>query len=192
MLQTRDKTRWYSLQEVKEEGIGIRFLDYTEFSFAGVSYIAGEVESEGSAMNQCGEEQDIKERIELANAAADRVVCEMLACRKDLTLERTADYLGRYIRYRYLLDDEAADERSIDALAYLSVKKIMRETNGNLNIAGVSGSCSGLGSPAEKRILTFVVMQRKLGIKMNPKDAAEVETLDDLAKVVLPLLQEEG
>ena len=133
---------------------------------------------------------DIKERIKRNDAKAQEIIERVVGSPKLPVFEEYRVAISRYVRYRDLLDPLDESESNLDALAYLSVSKIVKETNGDLSIAGVSGSCNGMGSPEEKKFLTFIVLQSKLGVKLDPEEATRIETIDDLALQTYRLLLE--
>lgn len=134
--------------------------------------------------------ETLKDQIKRNDEAADNLIRSVLETPQLPPFDDYQVVISRYIRYRYMLDPTDETEVNLDRLAYESVEAMVNATGGNLSIAGVSGSCNGLGSPKEKRVLTFIVLQKKLGIKMDPAAAAQIETIEDLANLTYQLLQE--
>ena len=51
------------------------------------------------------------------------------------------------------------------------------------------GACGSAPAVLAKRILFFLDVQGKLGVKMPPEDAGKIQTVQDLAEELLLLMQ---
>ena len=87
-----------------------------------------------------------------------------------------------FILYRFLIKNEAGDkEDSLKVLSQLSLDTIFKLTDGNGLGGDVSLKCTGAGSLKEKIFLLEVVLQKRLGVKLDPAAVIEIDSVRRLA-----------
>lgn len=98
------------------------------------------------------------------------------------------NHLKSYILLRFALD--GTDEENIAALAKMSLKKLDELRKMGVDINDVSPGCSGVSTDAAKKALLLTSLQKSLGIKLDARKAAYIETVPQLAAAIRQALGE--
>ena len=94
-----------------------------------------------------------------------------------------------FIVRRFDIEGEpGASSNRIDELADLSVRKMLRLAEADPSLAEPSLSCEGESSPEAKRFLVIAVLQKRLGVKIPPKQSIELETTEAVSRALYTLL----
>ena len=122
-----------------------------------------------------------------ASKAADAVMEDYL---KKPT--RDLESLTRVIRLyaaakMQLTEEETSDNITVMVRHYVS--RISGIPADKLKEMDKPGACGSAPAVLAKRILFFLDVQGKLGVKMPPEDAGKIQTVQDLAEELLPLIQ---
>ena len=100
--------------------------------------------------------------------------------------------LMEYLRRKFMLEEGDCASDRIDELSRASIAKSLKISKELLKEVDLATSCEGATSATIKKVLFFMAVQRELGIRLAPDDIAAVETVRDLARLVLPALREKG
>jgi len=105
---------------------------------------------------------------------------------------RDVETLARVIRQyaaakMQLTEDETSD--NITVMTRYHVSRISGIPVEKLKEMDKPGACGSAPAVLAKRILFFLDVQGKLGVKMPPEDAGKIQTVQDLAEELLPLMQ---
>jgi len=99
--------------------------------------------------------------------------------------------LEKYIQNKYILEEKDLEKRDIIQLAKLSIARL----------AGIDFSqvkykdgkdCSGVNSFVAKKILLLIALERDLGLKLPDEESGDIETIDDLEKLVSRCMREKN
>ena len=98
-----------------------------------------------------------------------------------------AESIYRYVVCKFLLDDEEELPltHDLNELASLSVKKAGRLNPNETTLLDVSKHCGATSSFMTKKVLLFMSLSKYYGFQYPPYNTAEIETTDDLARVIL-------
>ena len=98
-----------------------------------------------------------------------------------------AESIHRYVLYKFLLDDEdmLPQTHSLNELASLSVKKAGRMNPNEAVLLDVSRHCGTTSSFMTKKVLLFMSLSKYFGFKYPPYNTADIETTDELARIIL-------
>ena len=134
--------------------------------------------------------KDIAGRLEEAARAADAVMADYLSepLAGPAGLEKT---IREYIAVKLRLDgDEVSD--NITVMVRISVSKDSGIPLEKLKAMDRPGACGSAPTVLAKRVLLFLDVQKKLGVAMKPELAQDIQTVQDLAGVLYPLLEEKS
>lgn len=121
-------------------------------------------------------------RRRLMNASHEAQVCasEILAADKtDHHLIRSL--VLRYISIRFFLDEEEMCSDNIYELAEIAVAKTMAIKREKLADIDIPGTCTGASSATSKKILLLMALRRDLALELDPEQAVELNTVDQIA-----------
>ena len=97
-----------------------------------------------------------------------------------------AESIYRYVLYKFLLDDEDLPEtHELNALAALSVEKAGRLNPNEAALLDVSKHCGATSSFMTKKVLLFMSLSKYYGFAYPPYNTADIETTDELARIIL-------
>lgn len=102
------------------------------------------------------------------------------------TLERL---LRRYVLFKFSLYDINCDTDNINLMARKSLAKLLNVDKSAIGGLDAMTRCDGSNAIRSKKILLYIALQRALGIKIPLDAIADIITLGDLAKTILPLLE---
>ena len=129
---------------------------------------------------------DIEERVKRNTAEAIEV---LEALKHEDDSERFEEGLKRYIKLRYLLDDDPYWDDDLDRYTAYSIKKTLEKSEGGVKLRDLGINCAGASSAMTKRLLLLISLRKGLEIDLDPEAAALVETLGDLAGLLQSALQ---
>lgn len=130
--------------------------------------------------------KDIATEISESGKVADAVIEEYLS-RQLINQAELADAIKKYIAAKQQLEEEEVSD-NITIMVRISVSKASGIPIEKLKEMDRPGACGSAPTVLAKRILLFLDVQKKLGVSMNPKDAQKIQTVQDLAEVLYPLL----
>lgn len=130
----------------------------------------------------------LKELMEVAEAKAEAAVSAM---EKDgITLDEFTEHAWEYLRQKFMLKSEECKTNEILKLANDSIEKLLRLNDKSVELAVGSTTCTNQSSTDIKKVLLSLTLQRRLGVKMDPVESANCETVEQLAAALYRLLQE--
>lgn len=134
------------------------------------------------------EARAIKETLRDADAHAAAVAEELLALEAPEP-GQVAALLCAYIGFKYLLPGQVSPGDSLEEVGRRSLEVVRRGGN---TVAGmdVLPHCGSASSATHKKILLLLALQRELGVKIQPRQGADCETVDQLAALLARLLTE--
>jgi hypothetical protein len=134
--------------------------------------------------------QVIRERILAGNTAAAQ---QMEHIRRHPHMDFSAFYIciRSFLLSKFLLDGaSAAGIDSIGELSALSIQQALQISGGDLASADISLNCSSTSSVVTKKVLLLMAIQRELGIRFDPAETAEIETVTQLAETAYHLYKQ--
>ena len=92
-------------------------------------------------------------------------------------------YLGlqRYIRLRYLLEDDPYWNDDIAAFTRYSIKKTLEQSDDPAKLSDLGVNCAGSSSETTKHLLLLISLRKGLDIDLDPEKAACTATVRELA-----------
>ena len=134
--------------------------------------------------------KDIAAKVGEAGKAADAVMEEYLS--RPLTDQKDLEKaIKAYVALKQQLADEEISD-NITVMVRISVSKSSGIPVEKLKEMDRPGACGSTPAVLAKRILLFLDVQKKLGVAMDPKIAQEIQTVQDLAGILYPLLKEKA
>ena len=131
--------------------------------------------------------KDIAGRLKEAAKAADAVMEDYLQNpSRDTTA--LAGVIRQYAAAKMQLAEEEISD-NITVMTRYHVSRISGIPADKLKEMDKPGACGSAPAVLAKRILFFLDVQAKLGVKMPPEDAGKIQTVQDLAEELLPLMQ---
>lgn len=118
----------------------------------------------------------------LANQEIDLLLAE------ELNPQSVHEHLMNYIRYRFMLVDEAFESDDISELSEFSLKKMLKLQRDE-DLDEISLTCTGVSSKSRKKVLLMLALGKKLGFKWDPAESASIETVTQLTDAVIAHLQ---
>ena len=97
--------------------------------------------------------------------------------------------IKEYIAIKLQLEEEEISD-NITIMVRISVSKATGIPLEKLKAMDRPGACGSAPTVLAKRVLLFLDVQKKLGVAMDPKLAGSIQTVQDLAEILYPLLQE--
>jgi len=125
----------------------------------------------------------IKDRIIIANREASAVM-ETIKSSPKLAKDEFYQLIRQYILIKFFLSDEACTEDNIIELSELSIQRVLKISKGNLKAADISVHCAGTSSVIDKKVLLLLAIQKQLGIKFNPDETSNAETIRQLSDLI--------
>lgn len=125
----------------------------------------------------------LKRAATLANEALDEI-----RRTPDMAPSEMAAVLRRYAAIRLSLEDSEISD-SIIKMVRISVARSMHISEAELKHMDKPGQCGSAPAVLSMRVLLFLAVQERLGVKLPPEKAADIETVQDLADVLIPLLR---
>ena len=131
--------------------------------------------------------KDISNRLRNAGQKADAVIeaWRNSPSKNEEALSRVVRaYIGRKL--------ELPEEKISDNITIMVRENISAATGipvEKLKEMDRPGACGSTPAVLAKRILLFIDIQDKLGVKMPPADAGSIQTVQDLAKELWPLIK---
>lgn len=134
--------------------------------------------------------RDIAGRLNEAAKAAD-VVIEEYYKNPSQNVAELAQVIRQYITLKLQLpEDEVSD--NITVMVRYSISQATGISIEELKTMDRPGACGSAPAVLAKRILLFLDVQRKLGVQMPPADAGRIQTVQDLAEELMPLLMKQA
>lgn len=124
---------------------------------------------------------DIKQQAEQNEAKAK---AELAAMRQTHDPEELYQLLKRYIRLRYLLDDDPFWDDDLESYAKYSIRKTMEKSGDPAKLRDLGINCAGTSSSTTKHILLIISLRKGLGIALDPDDAMTAHSARDLAALL--------
>lgn len=129
--------------------------------------------------------KDIAVRLREAANAADSVM-------EDFLREPSPGQAGLENAIReYIARKLELDEEEISDNITIMVRSNISKTSGipleKLKEMDRPGACGSAPAVLSKRVLLFLDVQKKLGVAMDPKQAQDIHTVQELAEVLYPL-----
>ena len=124
---------------------------------------------------------DIKSHVK-RNEALAREELDQLRTQADP--ERFYLRLQRYIRLRYLLEDDPYWNDDIAALTRYSIRKTLDQADDPAKLSDLGVNCAGSSSATTKHLLLIISLRKGLGIDLDPDEAACAETVRELAALL--------
>lgn len=139
-------------------------------------------------MSLIPEAASIKAVLKNADLCAGAVAEELLALDPPEP-ERVTELVCAYIGFKYLLPGQVAPEETLEQVGRRSLEVVQRQGN---TVAGmdVLPHCGSASSATHKKILLLLALQRELGVKIEPRQGADCETVGQLAQLLARLLAE--
>lgn len=136
------------------------------------------------------EARAIKDVLRDADAHAAAVAEELLELEAPEP-EPVAALLCIYIGFKYLLPGQVSPGDTLEELGRRSLEQVRRSGN---TVAGmdVLPHCGSASSATHKKILLLLALQRELGVKIEPRQGADCETVAQLAALLARLLSEKA
>lgn len=129
-----------------------------------------------------GLSETLKTYEKLANQEIDLLLAE------ELNPQSVHEHLMNYIRYRFMLVDEAFESDDISELSEFSLKKMLKLQRDE-DLDEISLTCTGVSSKSRKKVLLMLALGKKLGFKWDPAESASIETVTQLTDAVIAHLQ---
>ncbi|MBP3883785.1 MAG: hypothetical protein J6D54_02445 [Olsenella sp.] len=97
-----------------------------------------------------------------------------------------AESIRRYVLCKFLLDDEdpVPETHDLRELSMLSVEKAGRLNPNEATLLDVSRHCGSTSSHMTKKVLLLMALAKHFDISYAPYDTADIETTDELARIV--------
>ena len=125
----------------------------------------------------------IKDRIIIANREASAVM-ETIKSSPNLAKDEFYQLIRKYILIKFFLSDEVCTEDNIIELSELSIQRVLKISKGDLKAADISVHCAGTSSVIDKKVLLLLAIQKELGIKFNPDETSNAETIRQLSDLI--------
>lgn len=117
------------------------------------------------------------------NANRDAQACAQEILTADKTNhEQMLAFIRRYISIRYFLDEDEMCTNNLYELAETAVAKTLSIKREKLADIDIPGTCTGASSAISKKTLLLMAFRRDLGIDLDPEQAANIQTTDQLAQ----------
>ena len=125
------------------------------------------------------EKETLKEQLDRAEVSAQ----DALAALTTPGLERDCfeQLVRRYTLCKFFLEPADCPSDNIFELAEVSIEKLLRMNDKSVRLAQGSTTCTNQSSTDIKKVLLSMTLQRALGVKLEPDEAAALETVSDLA-----------
>ncbi len=131
--------------------------------------------------------KDVANRITKSAKAADLLWEEAMEQPK-IDEKKLAEVMKEYIGLKQQLEgDEVSD--NITIMVRISVSKATGIPFEKLKEMDKAGACGSAPAVLAKRVLLFLDIQKKLGITFPPEKMYGVQTVQDLAKLAIPLME---
>ena len=131
--------------------------------------------------------KEIAGRLKEAAKAADAVMEDYLK-KPSRDAGTLAGVIRQYAAAKMQLSEEEISD-NITVMTRYHVSRISGIPVEKLKEMDKPGACGSAPAVLAKRILFFLDVQGKLGVKMPPEDAGKIQTVQDLAEELLPLMQ---
>lgn len=130
--------------------------------------------AKGSTMN-------IKTQVERNETLAERELNRMRGeCDPSVFHRR----LKRYIRLRYLLDDDPYWDDDLSTITQYSIRRTLEKTGDPAGLSDLGVNCAGSSSATTKRLLLVISLRKGLDITLDPDEVARIETVSGLAALL--------
>ena len=114
---------------------------------------------------------------------------EIILAHPDADRAFVEEHLKKYCVIRLMMEEEDISD-NITKMVRTDVARSMGVEVSKLEAQDMPGACGSAPAVLSKRILLFLAVQRELGIKLPPDDTPKIQTVQDLADMVIPLLRE--
>ncbi|MCU6761184.1 Uncharacterised protein [uncultured Roseburia sp.] len=98
-----------------------------------------------------------------------------------------ADSIRKFVAYKMLLEDHEVTD-NITEMVRINVAKAMHISVSELKDMDKPGMCGSAPAVLSKRILLFIDIQNKLGVKLPAEQTPEIQTVQELTDMLIPLL----
>ena len=130
----------------------------------------------------------LKELMDAAEIMAEEAVSAMED--DELSLGAFTELVWEYLRQKFLLESGECDTNEILSLANTSIETLLRMNDKSVELAVGSTTCTNQSSTDIKKVLLSITLQQRLGVKMDPVESANCETVEQLAAALYRLRQE--
>lgn len=130
--------------------------------------------------------KEIADRLKEAAAQANTEL-EKIRSAPDMGREKMAEVLRRYAARRLMLDASEVSD-NITKMVRIHVSKTMHIPEEELKNMDKPGMCGSAPAVLSLRILMFLAVQEQLGVKLPAQKTPDIQTVQDLAELLIPLL----
>ena len=130
----------------------------------------------------------IKAELRQADRLAATAAAELLALTAPRP-EEAAPPLCAYIGFKSLLPGSVSPSDTLEGLGRRSLEYV-RQNGNTASGMDVLPHCGSASSATHKKILLLLALQRELGIRLDPREGADCETVAQLAEVIAHHLTE--
>ncbi|MBE6472312.1 MAG: hypothetical protein E7Z99_01840 [Coriobacteriaceae bacterium] len=131
---------------------------------------------------------DLKERVIESERLSNEELEEMRTCADENDF---LSHLTKYVRLRFLIDDDPIESHSIKELAERSIIRSIELSGDPAKLADLGINCAGASSATTKQLLLIIALRKGLGIReLDPDKAALAKTLPELASLLQNALRE--
>lgn len=124
---------------------------------------------------------NIKTQVERNETLAERELDHM---REECDPSVFHQRLMRYIRLRYLLDDDPYWDDDLSTITRYSIRRTLERTGDPAGLSDLGINCAGSSSATTKRLLLIISLRKGLDITLDPDEIAQIETVSGLAALL--------
>ena len=125
----------------------------------------------------------LKQKKETAESLLEEIRSEL-----EKSQEEIAGKLKQYIAAKLLLSEAEVSDNIIE-MVRINVAKASHMTVEQLKEMDRPGRCGSAPAVLSKRVLLYLDIQKKLGITLPARELPEVKMVQELAEMIVPLLQ---
>lgn len=127
---------------------------------------------------------ELKRKLLSSKENADRAISGILG-ENELSQDTVLKHLRPYIMYKFLLSESEMKTEDFTELVKTSIVKASKIDPELLKEIRGAQKCTSASSVAIKKVLVYMDLQRQLGIKFDPEKTGDIETLGDIAALLV-------
>lgn len=128
--------------------------------------------------------EDMKMRLLASKENAEREI-RKVDQEETLTIDTVYTHLKPYIMYKFLLMEEDMTTEDFTELVKISIAKTSKLDPALLKEIQRAQKCSSASSVAIKKVLLYMDIQRQLDIRFDPEKTGDIETIRDIAALIM-------
>lgn len=121
----------------------------------------------------------LEERYEAAERQAKKIALAMNSAPTP-AFEEFTERVHAYVRTRMLLEPEDELIDSLNVLGQMNLARALGVTLPELSQMDMEAKCGGTSAVMTKKILLIMALNKDLGVKVSPEEAAEITKLSEL------------